>query len=117
MFCKYGVVFSCDIVLCLDDTVLCLDDIVLCFDHTMLCFDDIVLCFDNSVLCFDNYSQLGATRLVGCLLKAELRISDFIGSLDTGALSFCSEKPVFPVINQMERTFPPEIFRKKRNTF
>ena len=29
------------------------------------------------------------------------------------ALSFCSEKPVVPVINQMERTFPLEIFRKK----
>ena len=24
------------------------------------------------------------------------------------ALSFCMEKPVVPVINQMERTFPPE---------
>ena len=34
-----------------------------------------------------------------------------------GALSFCSEKPVVPVINQMERTFPLEIFGKKRNTF
>ena len=30
------------------------------------------------------------------------------------ALSFCSEKPVVPVINQMERTFPLEIFRKKK---
>ena len=35
----------------------------------------------------------------------------------TRELSFCSEKPVVPVINQMERTFPLEIFRKKRNTF
>jgi len=24
------------------------------------------------------------------------------------------EKPVVPVISQMERTFPPEIFRKKK---
>ena len=31
-----------------------------------------------------------------------------------GALSFCSEKPVVPVINQMERTFPLETFRKKK---
>jgi len=31
-----------------------------------------------------------------------------------GALSFCSEKAVVPVINQMERTFPLEIFRKKK---
>ena len=34
--------------------------------------------------------------------------------MEPGALSFCSEKPVVPVINQMERTFPPEIFRKKK---
>ena len=34
-----------------------------------------------------------------------------------GALSLCLEKPVVPVGNQMERAFPLEIFRKKRNTF
>ena len=34
-----------------------------------------------------------------------------------GALSICVEKPVVPVGNQMERAFPLEIFRKKRNTF
>ena len=33
------------------------------------------------------------------------------------ALSICVEKPVVPVGNQMERAFPLEIFRKKRNTF
>ena len=32
------------------------------------------------------------------------------------ALSICLEKPVVPVGNQMERAFPLEIFRKKRNT-
>ena len=35
----------------------------------------------------------------------------------SGALSICLEKPVIPVGNQMERAFPLEIFRKKRNTF
>ena len=34
-----------------------------------------------------------------------------------GALFFCMENPVAPVVNQMEQTFPLEIFRKKRNTF
>ena len=33
------------------------------------------------------------------------------------ALSFCMEKPVVPVVNQMERTFPPEIFRKKKKEY
>ena len=31
--------------------------------------------------------------------------------------SICTEKPVVPVKNQMEQTFPLEIFRKKSNTF
>ena len=33
------------------------------------------------------------------------------------AFSICTEKPVVPVKNQMEQTFPLEIFRKKWNTF
>ena len=41
----------------------------------------------------------------------------YLPLLKSGALSFSMEKPVVPVINQMERTFPHEIFRKKRNTF
>ena len=32
-------------------------------------------------------------------------------------LSICPENPVVPVGNQMERSFPLEIFEKKRNTF
>ena len=34
-----------------------------------------------------------------------------------GAFSICTEKPVVPVKNQMEQTFPLEIFRKKWKTF
>ena len=33
------------------------------------------------------------------------------------AFSICTEKPVVPVKNQMEQTFPLEIFRKKWKTF
>ena len=41
----------------------------------------------------------------------------YYDKLTPGALSICLEKPVVPVGNQMERAFPLEIFRKKRNTF
>ena len=37
-----------------------------------------------------------------------------LNTLKQGALSICVEKPVVPVGNQMERAFPLEIFRKKK---
>ena len=70
-------------------------------------------------------SHLGEHVFIALFLP-EYRFTLFISTTDkrvfkTGgnkwllwALSFCSEKPVVPVINQMERTFPLEIFRKKK---
>ena len=45
------------------------------------------------------------------------KLTQMLQDTKARALSICLEKPVVPVGNQMERAFPLEIFRKKRNTF
>ena len=57
----------------------------------------------------ENYKLCeGFERASRCFSRASLL------SQRTGALSICSKKPVVLVENQMERAFPPEIFRKEK---